>query len=135
LDQNKRTLGAVLSRKSTVGAKDMSGPLGILRILYIVVRTGAWRRLLWFLILINFGLALLNLLPIPVLDGGHILMGLIESVVRRRIPHRVAYILQTCCAVLLIGFIVYVSGYDLKRILQPFLQKSSPPVEDTTEPQ
>jgi regulator of sigma E protease len=124
LDQNKRTLGAVISSKSKIGAKDMSGPLGILRILYLVTRTGAWRRLLWFLILINFGLAILNLLPIPVLDGGHILMAVAESVFRRRIPHRLAYILQTSCAILLIGFILYVSGHDLKRMFLPFLDKS-----------
>lgn len=126
LDRNKRTLGAVVSRKSEVGAKDMSGPVGILRILYVVVRTGNWRRLLWFLIFINFGLAILNLLPIPVLDGGHILLGAVECVARRRIPHRVAYILQTGCAMLLIGFILYVSAYDVKRLFGPLFRKPPP---------
>lgn len=133
LDQNKRTLTAVVSPQSKVGAKDLSGPLGILNLLYRLTRYGDFRQLLWFLILINFGLAILNLMPIPVLDGGHILMAGIELVIRRRIPHKIANVVQTVCAVLLIGFIIYVSGYDIKRMVRPFFQKDPEPPQQTEQ--
>jgi len=132
LSMNKRTLTAVTSRSSTVGAKHMSGPLGIMRILYLVARNGQWRRLVTFLVLINFGLALLNLLPIPVLDGGHILLGGVELVIRRRLPHRLAYLVQTACAVVLIGFILYVTAYDVKRSIKPFFGRSAAPAAGET---
>lgn len=135
LNRNKQTLKAVVSSQSKVGAKDMSGPVGILRILYLVTRYGDYRKLLWFLILINFGLAILNLMPIPVLDGGHILLAVVEVVIRRRIPHQVANVLQTVCAVLLIGFIIYVSGYDVNRIFRSFFPKKAPEqTEQVIEP-
>jgi leader peptidase (prepilin peptidase)/N-methyltransferase len=39
-----------------------------------------WRQVLWFSVILNVNLALLNLLPLPVLDGGHITLSLIEAV-------------------------------------------------------
>jgi len=66
--------------------------------------------------IINFSLALLNLLPIPVLDGGHVLFALIEFVTRRRIPVRVAQVVQTACAVLIVSFMLYITFFDVKRV-------------------
>ena len=52
------------------------------------------------------------MLPIPVLKGGHILLALIEAVRRRPINVRLLNWIQTACAVLVIGYILYVSFYD-----------------------
>ena len=68
------TLYALFHKEETgVGVKDLSGPVGILAML------GAWlktddRLALNFLVLLNVNLAILNMLPIPVLDGGHTVM-------------------------------------------------------------
>jgi len=61
---------------------------------------------------LNVNLALINLLPIPVLDGGHILLALIEAVRRKPINVRILNWIQTACAVLVIGYILYLSFYD-----------------------
>jgi len=52
------------------------------------------------------------LLPIPVLDGGHILLALIEAVRRKPINVRILNWIQSACAVLVIGYILYLSFYD-----------------------
>ena len=51
-----------------------------------------WRRVLWFSVVMNVNLALLNLLPFPVLDGGHIALALIEAVRRRPVSAEAAAI-------------------------------------------
>ena len=75
-------------------------------------RRSGWRMAIWFSVLLNVNLALLNLLPIPVLDGGHIVLALIEAVRRRPINVRILNWVQTACAMLVIGYILYVSFYD-----------------------
>jgi len=109
------TLGALFHSKQTgVGIKDLSGPPGILAMLAAFVNTD-YRLALSFLVLLNINLAIINLLPIPVLDGGHILMALIEKVFRRAISPRLIEYTTTVFAVLLISLMVYVSFNDVKR--------------------
>ena len=68
------------------------------------------------IILVTFSLALFNLLPIPVLDGGHILYALIEMVIRRRLPSRLIGFLQTAFGVMLIGLMLYITFRDMRRL-------------------
>ena len=75
-----------------------------------------WRLAIWFSVLMNVNLALLNMLPIPVLDGGHILLAIIEGIRRRPISVRIISAIQTGCAVLLIGFMVYIAFYDVQDL-------------------
>ena len=58
-------------------------------------------------------LAILNMLPIPVLDGGHIVLAIIESIRRKPVNIRVLEVVQTACAVLIIGYMAYVSFFDI----------------------
>jgi regulator of sigma E protease len=97
-----------------VGIKDLSGPPGILALLAYYVNTD-WRLALSFLVLLNINLAIINLLPIPVLDGGHIVMAMVEKAFRRPLPHRLVEYVTTAFAFLLIGFMVYVSWNDVQR--------------------
>jgi regulator of sigma E protease len=94
----------------------MSGPVGIIQINYLMIRHRGLRQGLFFVVFVCFSLALINLLPIPVLDGGHILFALFELVVRRRIPCRLAYALQMVFAALLITFMLYVTFFDVRRV-------------------
>lgn len=111
-----RTLVAlVYSRQTGVGAKDLSGPVGILAMLAGWVNTD-YRLALSFLVLLNVNLAILNLLPIPVLDGGHVLLALIEWIWRRPLSARLVESVTTAFAVLLISFMAYVTFFDVKRI-------------------
>jgi regulator of sigma E protease len=127
------TIGAVASPKSDVKLQHMSGPVMMLRVYYIMFENReGWRMALWFSVVLNVNLALLNLLPIPVLDGGHILLAIIEAVRRRPVNMRVLEVVQTACAVLIIGFMVYIAFFDvqdlfgIRRDTPKFMPKSTP---------
>jgi regulator of sigma E protease len=115
LDRTIGTFSALAHSKQTgVGLKDLSGPPGILALLGAYVNTD-WRLALSFLVLLNINLAIINLFPIPVLDGGHIVMALVERLFGRPLPHRLVEYTTTVFAVLLIGFMLFVSFNDVKR--------------------
>jgi regulator of sigma E protease len=102
------------SKQTGVGAKDLSGPVGILALLATQVNTD-YRLALSFLVLLNINLAILNLLPVPVLDGGHIMMAIVEKIRGRALSAKVQEYATTAFAVLLISFMLYVSFHDINR--------------------
>jgi regulator of sigma E protease len=107
------TLGAVISRKSDIGFQHLSGPVGIVRIYYRLFESEqGWRLAIWFSVVLNVNLALLNLLPIPVLDGGHITLALIEGIRRKPVNQKFLNAVQTSCAVLIIGYMLFVTFFD-----------------------
>jgi regulator of sigma E protease len=113
-----RMVGALLSPASDVKAAHFSGPVGIMRLYYQIFESpDGWRIALAFSVLINVNLALLNLLPFPVLDGGHITLAIIEAIRRKPISVRVLEVVQTACALLLIGFMLYLTFYDVGDIV------------------
>lgn len=121
-----RMVGALLSPASDVKAAHFSGPVGIMRLYYQIFESeDGWRIALAFSVLINVNLALLNLLPFPVLDGGHITLAIIEAIRRKPISVRVLEVVQTACALLLIGFMLYLTFYDVGDIVAD----GKPPVE------
>ena len=121
-------------KESGVGAKDLSGPIGIFGMLSIQVNTDL-RLALSFLVLLNINLAILNLLPVPVLDGGHILMSLVEWVRKKPVSMRVQEYATTAFAVLLLCFFLFVTLADVKRV--PLLReifKRDTQIEQSSEP-
>jgi regulator of sigma E protease len=115
------TIVAVASPKSDVKLQHLSGPIGIGRIYYMLFQSErGWQLALWFSVILNVNLAILNMLPIPVLDGGHIVLALIESVRRRPVNIRVLEFVQTGFAVLIIGYMLYVTFYDAQDL--PFIK-------------
>jgi len=111
----RMTLVALLHSGSDVKVKNMSGPVGIVHGLTSMARYG-WIDLIWFLALINVNLAIFNLLPIPVLDGGHMLFATISKVIGRPLPRRFLENVQVAFMILLLTFVVYVSFFDVKRV-------------------
>jgi regulator of sigma E protease len=121
------TIGAVASPKSDVGPQHMSGPLGIGRIYYLLFQSErGWQLALWFSVILNVNLAILNMLPIPVLDGGHIVLALIESVRRKPVNMRILEWVQTGCAALIIGYLLYVSSFDISDWFGKSSDRQSP---------
>jgi len=116
------TIGAVASPKSDVKLQHLSGPIGIGRIYYLLFQNErGWQLALWFSVILNVNLAILNMLPIPVLDGGHIVLAIIESIRRKPVNIRVLELVQTACAVLIIGYMLYVTFYDAQDL--PFIRE------------
>ncbi len=108
------TIAAITSPKSGITLQHLSGPVGIMNLYYKLFESpDGWRLALWFSVVLNVNLALMNLLPIPVLDGGHITLAIVEGIRRRPINVRVLEIVQSACAILIIGFMLYVTFYDV----------------------
>ena len=115
------------SKKTGVGASDLSGPVGILGSLASQVMID-YRLALSFMVLLNINLAILNLLPIPVLDGGHIMMSIYEALFRRPVSLKLQEYATGFFAILLIGFMLYVTVFgDLRRwgLMKSMLQRGS----------
>ena len=124
----------VHSHQTGVGPKDLTGPIGILTMLAVWVKTD-YRLALNFLVLLNMNLAIINLLPIPVLDGGHILMAVVEKIRRRPLSSNLWNTSTTGFSVLLISFMLYVTFFDIKRFpLFRAMFNTSAQIEQTTSP-
>ena len=126
-----KTIGAVASPKSDVKLQHLSGPVGIWNIyVRLFEAEGGWKLALWFSVILNVNLAILNMLPIPVLDGGHIVLALIESVRRRPVNMRVLEVVQTSCAVVIIGYMLYITFFDVQDL--PFVREKLDQLESQT---
>ena len=105
-------------RQTGVHLSDLSGPPGILAMLATEVRPIPARPPVHGAAEHQPGL--LNLPPIPVLDGGHILMAVIEKIRGRPLSGRVQEYATTAFAAVLISFMLYVSFNDVVRRLPLF---------------
>ena len=115
----------VTEKHTTIRAKHMSGPIGIGKYLFLSVYQGSLILGLNVVVVITFNLGLVNLLPIPVLDGGHILLALLQMIFRRPVSPKILEPITIAFITLLIAFMVFVSFYDVKKIVAPFLRKSA----------
>ena len=107
------TLRVLVSPKSEVGVQQLGGAVMIIRVYKnLFENENGWRLVLWFSVIMNVNLALLNLLPLPVLDGGHITLALIEMVRRRPVSGKILTYIQSGFAVALIAFMVFIAFFD-----------------------
>jgi regulator of sigma E protease len=110
-----RTLSSLVHPHSDIGISKLSGPIGIGKIYWDASEAGI-RYVLWIAILVNVNLAIFNLLPIPVLDGGHMLFATIGRVRGKALPVNFIAAAQSIFIVLLFTMIIYVSVFDVRRI-------------------
>ena len=99
-----------------VSIKQMSGPIGIMKYSGEAARLGL-PTLLKFMALISLNLAIFNLLPIPILDGGLMLMLLVEAIMRRDIKQEVKERVYQAAFVFLILFAAVVIFNDVAKTL------------------
>jgi regulator of sigma E protease len=108
------TVTSVIAKDSSIGIDHLSGPVGIGTLIFELLQTeNGWRRILAFVVLFNVNLAVLNMLPFPVLDGGHITLAILEKIAGRPVKAKALEILQTACALLLISLMLYVTSKDI----------------------
>jgi regulator of sigma E protease len=108
-------VGIVKLIKGSISPKNIGGPLLILEAAGKQAKEGK-RSFAYFVAIISINLAVVNLLPIPILDGGHILFYLIELVTRRRISQRTIEISQKVGITVLILIMVLAFSNDLCRL-------------------
>jgi regulator of sigma E protease len=112
------TLDAVFSPKSDIGAQHLGGPVTMMRTYYRLFESPwGWQLALWFSVMLNVNLAIMNMLPFPVLDGGHVVLATAEAVRGKPLNARFLTILQNAFAFMLIGFMLFVTFYDLGELL------------------
>ncbi len=103
--------------KSTIKPSNLSGPLGLGRTIFISVYRGSFMIGIYFVTMISFALAIFNLLPLPVLDGGHITLAVLELVFRRPLHEGAVKALTFIFIFLLISLMLYVTYYDVLRLV------------------
>jgi len=90
LDSMRITVKKVSSPKSSIGIQHLNGPVGIFDQYYQLISGDKGLHLvIWFSVLLNINLAIINLLPFPILDGGHISMAAYELFFKKPIPEKV----------------------------------------------
>ena len=106
-----------------VSIKQLDGPIGIARASGDAARQPGWTPLLGLMAMISLNLGILNLLPIPILDGGIIMLLIVESVMRRDISLRIKERIYQTAFVFLVLFFVVVIYNDLMKALPGLAQR------------
>ena len=115
-DITKLTVVAVVKIfQGTISSKTIGGPIMIAELAGQQAKQGAL-NLLFFIALISINLAILNVLPIPALDGGHLLFFFIELIIGRPVSIRVREIAQQAGIFVLIMLMIFVFYNDITRI-------------------
>ena len=105
-------------QQSTVSARNLSGPLGIVSMMY---KTAHYSLItgIYFVVFVSFALAIFNLLPLPVLDGGHIFFAAIELIFRHPVPKWLVNNLSLIFIVLLFSAMAVLTLLDIMRLVPP----------------
>lgn len=112
----KETLAKVCAPGSSIGMQHLSGPVGIGSYMYQMFQAGdgvGWRLVLWFAVVLNVNLAVLNILPLPVVDGGHVVLGIAEMLRGKPVSGKFLDWIMSGFVMLLLFFFVFVTLKDV----------------------
>lgn len=115
LDATTMVFGVLGKLGTQISPRELSGPVGILNMASRAAQEGL-TRLLLFLCMISANLAVINFLPIPLLDGGHMVFLAYEGIRGRPASERVQLILTYIGLVFLLTLMVWVLGLDFNLI-------------------
>lgn len=105
--------------------KDIAGPIGIYQVTNQVAALGIL-PLINFMGVLSVNLAIINILPIPALDGGRLLFIIFEAITRKRVTPKIEATIHSVGMIALLGLLVVITFFDIKRLadagnLPPFL--------------
>jgi len=109
------TVGLYKMIVGDISSKNIGGPLTIANISGEAASQGA-SSVVFLIAILSINLGVLNLLPIPILDGGHLLFFLIEGILRKPLGERQREVAQQVGLVLLVGIMIFAFWNDLDRI-------------------
>ena len=109
------TIGLYKMIIGDISSKNIGGPLTIANISGEAASQGA-SSVVFLIAILSINLGVLNLLPIPILDGGHLLFFLIEGILRKPLGERQRELAQQVGLVLLVGVMIFAFWNDLERI-------------------
>lgn len=108
-----KTIGRLLSGQGSV-KNELAGPVQIMKLAGDFAEKG-FQKLLEFMALISLQLGLLNLLPIPVLDGGHLVFLGLEAIMRRPLSVKVRVVVHQIAMALLLALMVFITINDFRK--------------------
>lgn len=134
IQRSFRFIGSLFSRGSDIDPSKMSSPLGI--VAFIADATfGGILAVLACVMVINVSFAVLNLLPIPVLDGGHILFATIAKLRGKPLPVQFVATTTFICFIGLIALMLYILPHDVRRATQSINEPSGKKPTAPAEPE
>jgi len=101
--------------------KGMGGPVALISMLNQSAAS-SFKIFLILLVIISINLAILNLIPLPILDGGQLLFYTIEAIIRRPLPLKVREYIFIASWLLILTLILYLSIQDVGRIASPHIE-------------
>lgn len=101
----------------SIGIKQISGPIDIIRRGKQIAEFGGPYRLLYYLALISATLAVMNFLPLPVVDGGVMILLIAEKIKGSPLPARVVAIWQTIGIIAIVALFLFVTYNDILKII------------------
>jgi membrane-associated protease RseP (regulator of RpoE activity) len=110
------TLRGLVTRN--VSSKELGGPIQIATITYKIASSNGVGKLFYFLAILSVNLAVLNILPIPVLDGGHIFLLTVEKLKGRPLSDDVMRYVQYAGLLFVVGLMLYVTFNDIRRVFE-----------------
>ncbi len=113
-------MGIVKIIERVIPASELGGPIRIAEIAGQQLEAG-WMNLLYFMGLLSINLGILNLLPIPVLDGGHLFFLTLEGIRKKPVSDRVMEISQKVGIALLGTLMLFVFYNDIFRIVKRWM--------------
>ncbi|MCF7932943.1 MAG: RIP metalloprotease RseP [Acholeplasmataceae bacterium] len=112
-----RTIGLLADPNEDLGFGDLSGPVGIFSLVSNTASQGIL-SLVGFTAFLSINIGLLNLLPIPALDGGRLVFLGVEGIIRKPLNRRLENTINNLMFFLLLGLFVYVTFNDIVRLIK-----------------
>jgi regulator of sigma E protease len=113
------TLGLLFDRSENLGIGDLSGPVGIYSLVSSTAKQGVL-SIIAFTGFLSINIGLLNLLPIPALDGGRLVFLGIEAVTKKPLPRKLENSINNVMFILLLTMFVFVTYKDILRLIANF---------------
>ena len=104
--------------KGRYGTEALSGPVGVVSEMKEVEETGGKSSLFFMMMVISMNLGIMNLLPLPALDGGRLLFLLIEAIRRKPINPKIEAAVNAAGLVLLMGLMLFVTFSDIGKLIK-----------------
>lgn len=99
------------------GVDEMSGPVGIISVMSEQIKEGMY-MILYLVFIISLNVGIMNLLPLPALDGGRLVFLTVEGITRKRIPPEKEGLVHGLGLLLLLGLMVFITYNDIVRLIK-----------------
>ncbi|MDR1122527.1 MAG: M50 family metallopeptidase [Endomicrobium sp.] len=115
LSQTFMTVEYLIAKLVSFEKPDISGPIGVMQLMSDAAKSGI-ADYLKFLAVISVALGMFNLFPIPIVDGGMIVLFVIEGIIRKRINMKIAQVYNTIGLIFVFGVFVFAMYSDFLKL-------------------